>query len=143
MRIYQRRLPSSLYFLPGTPAAGLSNRALFLLEELKVSLGPDGCTENLSTCQQSSKPRGGTLAREHRGHAAVCAGFVVKQGDPTSMQASPGKGAQHIWAGGTRSWAGVVFRIRFNYRSRVADQRSDLGVETMNCDLRKQKPEKQ
>lgn len=53
------------------------------------------------------------------------------------MQVFFGKGVQYIWVGGIWSWVGVVFRIRFNYRFRVVDQRFDFGVEIMNCDLRK------
>lgn len=96
MLIYQHGLLSSLYFLRGTQSCRAFKPPRFLLKELKVSLGPDGYTEKLSTRQQSLTPSGGTLARKHGGHAAVCAGFVGKQGVLTSMQASPGKGAQRI-----------------------------------------------
>lgn len=69
-----------------------------------MSLGPDGCTGararevgggGISTCLQTPQSSSARLAREYRGHPAVYAGFAVKQGAHTRMQAPPANRSAH------------------------------------------------
>lgn len=50
----------------------------------------------ISTCLQNPRSSSGRLAREFRGHAAVYAGFAVKQGAHARMQASPANCSPHL-----------------------------------------------
>lgn len=52
--------------------------------------------KKISTCLQNPQSSNARLAREYRGHAAVYAGFAVKQGAHTRMQASPANRSAHL-----------------------------------------------